>query len=107
MHKASNLKFPFIIGQFVVNTRSCLPQIQTKLKEFEFSQLQGRKYDPHQVISSIRLMSKHGPYEHEYMEGFDKLANLETCADMEATLQLAQAHQVGPTLQQTQTQQTP
>ena len=52
-------------------------------------------------------MRKHGPYEHEYVEGFDKLANLETCADMEATLQLAQAHQVGPTLQQTQTQQTP
>jgi hypothetical protein len=27
MHKASNLKFPFIMGPFVVNTRSCLPHI--------------------------------------------------------------------------------
>jgi hypothetical protein len=43
-------------------------------------------------------MIKHGPYEHEYVESFDKLANLETCTDMEATLQLSQTHQVVPTL---------
>jgi hypothetical protein len=97
LHKASNLKFPFIIGPFVVKTRSCLSQIQTKLKEFGFSQLQGRRYDPHQVISKRRLMNKHAPYEHEYVEGFDKLANLETCVDMEAILQPAQTQQVGPT----------
>jgi hypothetical protein len=49
--------------------------------------LQGRKYDPHQIISKRRLASKQGPYEHEHVEGFDKLANLETCVDMEVTLQ--------------------
>jgi hypothetical protein len=37
MHKSSNLKFPFIIGSFVVKTRSCLPRIQGKLSEFEFT----------------------------------------------------------------------
>ena len=42
-------------------------------------------------------MNKHAPYEHEYVEGFDKLENLETCADMEAILQPAQTQQVGPT----------
>ena len=94
MHKASNLKFPFIIGPFVVKTRPCFPQIHAKLKEFGFSQLQGRKYDPHQVISKRRLMRKHGPYEHEYVEGFDKLENMETCADMEVILQLDQTQQV-------------
>ena len=31
-------------------------------------------------------MSKQGPYEHEYVEGFDKLVNLETYADMESIL---------------------
>jgi hypothetical protein len=87
MHKASNLKFPFIIGPFVVKARSCLTQIQAKLNEFRFSQLQGRKYDPHQVISKRILMSKQSPYEHEHVEGFDKMENLETCADMEVTLQ--------------------
>jgi hypothetical protein len=86
-HKASNLKFPFMVGPFVVKNKSCLPQIQAKFNEFGFTQLQGRKYDPHQIISKRRLMSKLGPYEHEHVEGFDKLANLETCTDMEVTLQ--------------------
>jgi hypothetical protein len=100
MHKASNLKFPFIIGPFVVKTRSCLPQIQAKLKEFGFAQLQGRKYDPHQVISKRRLMRKQGPYEHEHVEGFDKLANMETCADMEVILQPDQTQQIESSPQQ-------
>jgi hypothetical protein len=88
--KASNLKFPFIIGPFIVKARSFLSQIQAKLKEFGFSQLQGRRYYPHQIISKRILMNKHAPYEHEHVEGFDKLANLEVCADMEATLQQSQ-----------------
>jgi hypothetical protein len=29
-------------------------------------------------------MNKHAPYEHEHVEGFDKLENLEVCVDMEA-----------------------
>jgi hypothetical protein len=99
MHKASNLKFPFIINPFVVKTRSFLHQIQANLKEFGFAQLQGRKYDPHQIIYKRRLMSKHGPYEHEYVEGFDKLANLETCADMEVMFQPDQIQYMGLTLQ--------
>jgi hypothetical protein len=36
LHKASNLKFPLIIGSFIVKTRSCLYQIQENLKEFDF-----------------------------------------------------------------------
>jgi hypothetical protein len=40
-HKASNLKFPFVVGPFVVKNKSCLPQIQSKLNEFGFTQLQG------------------------------------------------------------------
>jgi hypothetical protein len=43
------------------------------------------------------LRNKQAPYEHEYVEGFDKLENLETYADMEAILQLTQTQQAGPT----------
>jgi hypothetical protein len=42
-------------------------------------------------------MNKKSSYEHEYVEGFDKLENLETCTDMEAILQPAQTQQVRPT----------
>jgi hypothetical protein len=103
--KASNLKFPFIIGPFIVKSRSCLYQIQSKLKEFGFSQLQGRRYDPHQIISKRILMNKQAPYEHEHVEGFDKMENLEFYVDIEAILQPTQKQQVEATLQQSQTQQ--
>jgi hypothetical protein len=90
LRKASKLKFPFIIGPFIVKTRSWLSHIQAKLKEFGFAQLQGRRYDPHQIISKIRLMNKNAPCEHEHVEGFDKLSNLELCVDMETILQPTQ-----------------
>ena len=32
-------------------------------------------------------MRKLAPYEHKHVEGFDTLANLETCTVMEVTLQ--------------------
>jgi hypothetical protein len=33
------------------------------------------------------MMRRQVPYKHEHVEGFDKLVNLETCADVEFTLQ--------------------
>jgi hypothetical protein len=51
------------------------------------------------------LTKKQSPYEHEQVEGFDKLENLEVCVDMEAIFQPTQTQQVEATLQQTQTQQ--
>ena len=77
------MKLVFIVGPFVVKSKSFLPQIHSKLNEFGFTQLQGRRYDPHQVISKRRLASRQGPYECEHVEELDKLANLETCTEME------------------------
>jgi hypothetical protein len=82
-----------------------LSQVQENLKEFGFSQLQGRRYDPHQIISKRILMEKQAPYEHEQVEGFDKLENLEVYVDMTTMLQAIQTQQVEATLQQIQTQQ--
>jgi hypothetical protein len=36
LHRASNIKFPFVIGSFVVKSRSCLSQVKAKLKDFVF-----------------------------------------------------------------------
>ena len=38
-------------------------------------------------------MNKNAYYEHENMEGLDKLANLEVCIDVEAPLQEVQTQQ--------------
>jgi hypothetical protein len=107
MHKASNLKFPFMVGPFVVKNRSCLPHIQAKLSEFGFTQLQGRRYDPHQIISKRRLMSRQGPYEHEQVEEFDRLANLEACENMEVTLQLDHTQQIESSLSRSRHRKLP
>jgi hypothetical protein len=47
LHRASRIKIPFVIGPFVVNSRSFLSQVKKKLKYFGFSEIQGTKYDPH------------------------------------------------------------
>ena len=52
-------------------------------------------------------MNKHAPYEHDHVEGFDKLENLDVYANMEEILQPTQTQQVEANLQQNQTQQTP
>jgi hypothetical protein len=103
-HKASNMKFSFVVGPFVVKRNSCLPQIQSKLNEFGFTKLQGRRYDPHHVISKRRLASRQGPYEHDHVEELDKLANLETCIEMEVITLHDQANQTKITSQQSPTQ---
>jgi hypothetical protein len=54
LHISSNLKFSVVIGPFIVKSRSCLYQFQANLAEFGFAQLQGRRYDPHQIISKRR-----------------------------------------------------
>jgi hypothetical protein len=84
--RASNIKFPFVIGPFVVKSRSCLSEVKAKIKDFGFSKIQGRKYDPHWIIFKRRQMNKNAPYEHEYVEGLEKLANLQVCTDVEAPL---------------------
>ena len=85
MHIASSIKFPFF-----VKSRLCLSQDKTKLRYFGFLEIQRRKYDPHQIISKRRHMNKNAPYDHDHVEGFDKLDNLEVCIDVEEPLQQVQ-----------------
>jgi len=106
LHQYSNLKFHFIIGPFIFKHRSFLSQVQENLKDFGFAQLQGRGYDPHQIISKRILMNKQAPYEHEKVEDFDKLENLQFCVYMEAIMKPIQTQQVEATLQQSQIKQT-
>jgi hypothetical protein len=46
------------------------------------------------------LIYKQAPYEHEHVEGFDKIENLEVYVDKEEILQRTQTQQVEETLQQ-------
>jgi hypothetical protein len=51
---ASNIKFPFVIVPFIVKSKTCLAQVEAKLKALVFAQILGKNYDPHQIISRRR-----------------------------------------------------
>jgi hypothetical protein len=95
-HRESNIKFPFVIGPFIVKSRTCLAQVEAKLKALVFAQMPGKKYDPHQIISRRRKMNKNAPYEHEPIEGLENFVNLEECVDVEAPVQKAPTQQSIP-----------
>ena len=39
------------------------------------------RYDPHHIISQIRLQNKNVTFEHQEVEGLEKLENLENLED--------------------------
>ena len=51
-------------------------------------------------------MRKQSPYENGHVVVFDELANRETCADMEVTLQPDQTQQIESALQKIHTHKT-
>jgi hypothetical protein len=46
-HRARNIKFSFVIGPFIAKFRTCLAQVEAKLKALFFAQMPGKKYDLH------------------------------------------------------------
>jgi hypothetical protein len=95
-HRERNIKFPFLIGPFIVKSRTCLAHVEAKLKVLFFAQIPGKKYDPHQIISRRRKMDKNAPYEHEPIEGLENFVNLEECVDVESSVQNAPTQQSIP-----------
>ena len=52
--KASNIKFHYNTGPFVIKTMSSLPIIEKLLKAMNFKEVDTIRYDPKQVISQKR-----------------------------------------------------
>jgi len=64
------------MGPLVIKGKSYPPIVEKLLKVMNF---QGEKiiYYPHQIISQRRQKNKNEPYEHQIVEGLDKMANME------------------------------
>ena len=52
--KNYEIKFPWIVGPFVIKSKSTLPVIEILLREMGFSFEAAINYDPHDVISNRR-----------------------------------------------------
>lgn len=76
-HRASNFKFNVSIVPFVFKNISCLSIIQEDLMMFNFQIALIIKYDPIHLIFERRKKGTNVCYEHEVIEGLDKIENQE------------------------------
>ena len=72
--KASEIKFPLVIGPFIIKRKVALPVVEIFFKEMDFKTAITVNYDPHHIISIRRQVNKNKPFEnHE----FERLAEKE------------------------------
>ena len=74
--KSSNVKFPLKVGPFIFKNKSTLLVIENLLEVMDFQKEQRINYDPHHIISHRKQLNKNKPFDHQTIEGLDKIANL-------------------------------
>ena len=76
IQESSNVKFPLKVGPFSLKNKSALLVIERLLKVMDFQKEQRINYDPHHIISQRKQSNKNKPFDHQVVEGLDKVANL-------------------------------
>ena len=74
--KYSDVKFPLKVGPFIFKNKSALLVMEKLLEVMDFQKQEKMNYDPHQNISQRRQLNKNKPFDHQIVEGLDKIANL-------------------------------
>ena len=71
--KSLNVKFPLKVGPFIFKNKSALLVIEKLLEVMDFQKEQKVNYDPHHIISQRKKLNKNKPFDHEIVEGLDKI----------------------------------
>ena len=74
--KYSNVKFPLKVGSFIFKNKISLLVIEMLLEVMDLQKEQKINYDPHHIISQRKQLDKNKPFDHQIVEGLDKIANL-------------------------------
>ena len=74
--KSTDVKFPFKIDPFIFKNKATLNIVENLLEAMEFHKMKRLNYDPRQIILQRRQQNKNKAFEHQSMEGMDKLVNL-------------------------------
>ena len=74
--KSSNIKFPLKVGPFIFKNKGSLVFIERLLGNMEFQKEPKENYDPHHIISLRKQANKNKPFEHQFIEGLNEMANL-------------------------------
>ena len=72
---SSEIKFPWVIGPFIIKRRDAFPVVENLLKEMRFQTDAIVNYDPHHVISIRRHVNKIKPFEHHEVVGMAESSN--------------------------------
>ena len=70
--KSLEIKFPWVVGPFIIKSKVSLPIVESLLKEMDFKTTFVVNYDPLHVISIIRKVNTNNFFEHQEVEGLDK-----------------------------------
>ena len=84
--KASEIKFPWVVGTFIIKNKYGLPIVETMLQNMNFKKAIAANYDPHHVISLRRQLNKNKEFEHHAVEGLaDKVIWMDYLTQMKDT----------------------
>ena len=75
LKKNQQLRIKGQIGPFIYNNRGVGEEADQILKEMKFSTIFIQHYDPHGIISDMRVKNKNAPYVHEPKPKIEKFAN--------------------------------
>ena len=73
--KSSNVKFPFKIRPFIFKNKVDLNIVEKLLEAMEIEKMERLNYYPRKIISQRRQQNKNKAFEHQSMEGIDKIVN--------------------------------
>ena len=74
--KYSNVKFSLKVGPFISKNKSAPLFIEKLLEVMDFQKEKRINYDPHHIISQRKQSNKNKPFDHQIVEGLDKISNL-------------------------------
>ena len=74
-NKSIEIKYPWVVGPFIIKNNDSLPMIESLLKEMGFFTEPVVNYDPHHVISNGIKVIKRNPFENEEIVGLEDAAN--------------------------------
>ena len=73
--KSIEIKYPSVVGPFIIKNKVALPMINSFLKEMGFFKEGVINYDPHHAISNRRQALKRKHFEHDEGSGSVEASN--------------------------------
>ena len=63
--KYLEVKFPWVVGPFIIKSKDTVPVIESFLKDMGFQITTTVNDDPHHIISIRKQVNKNKPFEHQ------------------------------------------